>query len=515
MQKYVSYSIYIALLILFFVTRLWSLDILPYGIHCDEAGMAYDAWCLANFGVDRYLKSWPIYLNNYGSGQSILYCYLCAVLFKFFEYTPEIMRTPAVIFSFFTFIFGIKICNELYPKQKSYSMLCGLLIIVCPYFILAGRFGLDCNLMLGASTMFLYFFIKAINTNRKGYYFASGIIGGVTLYTYALSYIIMPFFLLMSVAYLIRTKKFHFKKWVIMGIPMGILAFPLVLVQYINLFDKPEMQLGIFTITRMSTYRVSEISAFTWDKFLATIKCIFVGDNLNYNSVEGFLNLYGITIIFCGIGLFRCIYKLVASIRKRNVNFWAFPTLWFFCVVFFESHIAVNINKINSIYFVTVLIAIEGIAWLCTQVKKISSRMFVSMLAISYLICFLRFGNYYYNGAYTYENYPLDYFDITVSEAVEFLEEHVEYQNQGVYMSGATIYYALSSLQSPYEMEFSGEMENVVNGYYICGGLPDIDSNYNYIVRDVYPEFAQRLRLANYTEIPYDGYSLFFIENNN
>ena len=46
--------------------RLLFLNEVPFGLHVDEAGMAYDAFSFANWGVDRYLNSYPVYLINYG-----------------------------------------------------------------------------------------------------------------------------------------------------------------------------------------------------------------------------------------------------------------------------------------------------------------------------------------------------------------------------------------------------------------------------------------------------------------
>ena len=52
--------------VVFLFTRLLFLNEVPFGLHVDEAGMAYDALSLANWGVDRYLNSYPVYLINYG-----------------------------------------------------------------------------------------------------------------------------------------------------------------------------------------------------------------------------------------------------------------------------------------------------------------------------------------------------------------------------------------------------------------------------------------------------------------
>lgn len=199
------------LLVGFGLTRLILLMELPAGYHIDEAGMAYDAWCLAQYGVDRYLKSWPAYLTNFGGGQSSLYAFLCAFLFKIFGWHTFLVRVPAVLFSMLNVIFGFKIARKIYSRDSYLPYAVGALLVICPYFILAGRFGLDCNLMLGMSTVFLYFFLKALENGMYKSYLVAGIMGGLVLYTYALTYIILPLFLVMSLLYCVRVKKWNGK----------------------------------------------------------------------------------------------------------------------------------------------------------------------------------------------------------------------------------------------------------------------------------------------------------------
>ena len=43
--------------------RTYKLDEIPAGINVDEAGMAYDAFCLSKFKVDRALNHLPVYLG--------------------------------------------------------------------------------------------------------------------------------------------------------------------------------------------------------------------------------------------------------------------------------------------------------------------------------------------------------------------------------------------------------------------------------------------------------------------
>lgn len=77
--------------------HLFQITKIPNGIHVDEMGMGYDAWCLAHFGVDRYLKAYPVYLMNFGGGQSALYAYLCIPFVKWFGLSPLSIRLPGIL----------------------------------------------------------------------------------------------------------------------------------------------------------------------------------------------------------------------------------------------------------------------------------------------------------------------------------------------------------------------------------------------------------------------------------
>lgn len=510
-KKTINRFIFAGIILLFAITRLWKLNLLPYGLHYDEAGMAYDAWCLANYGTDRFLKSWPVYLNAFGGGQSSMYAFLCAALFRLFGYSPWLVRLPSVVFSLMTLYFGGKIAGRFFTGHPYLPLAVSGLVTICPYFILASRLGLDCNLMLGMSTVFLYAFMVALDKHRSGYYIICGITGGLLLYTYVLSYIVLPLFLLLCLLYFIWVRKFSFKNWFAMAVPMGLLAFPLILVQIINAFNLEEMRLGIFTITKLEIYRIGELGRFQFSHFLQALSSIFIGDTLAYNSIPGFFNLYLITIPLFILGLINLIYKFILSLKKREFNLACFPLFWFFTMLFFESHMLSNCNTINGSFLVTILISVEGIRVICHMKRILPLAAALCFIAV-YAVCFLRFGIYYYGGAYEQEyNDTLPYFDITVPKAVDFIEENDFLKQRPVYMSQPPIYYALGALISPRRFSVLRDGSTSYQNYYY-NALPEINENFVFIVRNKFQEYCNSLRSQGFFEIQYDGYSLFYKE---
>lgn len=169
--------IFIMLLAIFL--RLYKIEQIPNGVNVDEAGMAYDAFCLANFRVDRALNKLPVYFVNFGGGQSILYGYITAIFIKLFGFRLFSMRILAVIFN----SIAILLCYFMIKKhigEKS-ALLVTLLLAINPWNIMSSRWGLDCNLLAPCLIISLFFLLKA----QKWYdYILAGIAIGVTLYTW-------------------------------------------------------------------------------------------------------------------------------------------------------------------------------------------------------------------------------------------------------------------------------------------------------------------------------------------
>lgn len=495
---------------IFAITRLWRLSTIPSGFHVDEASMAYSAWCLSQYGVDRYLCSWPVYLMNFGGGQSVLYAYLLAGLFKIFGFHYILIRIPSVIFSLFNLIFGMGIIRMIYPEHKYAPYISGILIAICPYFIMAGRLGLDCNLMLGCSTIFLYCFLKAITSEKKRWYFAAGVSGGILLYSYALSYVMLPVFLLSAFVYTIVVRRFSFPKWLLMAVPMGILAFPLILEQIVNIFDLEPFQLGIFTITKMEHNRASEFTLFRLEYLKAAIQNLFVGDTLPYNSIPGFPNLYWLSVPLALAGLIGAFRTFLSSVRRRTLSPVSLLLFWFLIVFLVICHVIPGIGRMNGIFFTYVFLVTEGIL-LLKKLKKPAAQFVSVTIAVLFLFGFTRFFSYYYTGKYTADTYPLPYFDVCVTEAVDFIEANPQYGPKGAQMAEVPVFLGLSMLRPPAELRLF-DQDLYVLDYYHCSNLGLIEDGYYYIVRSNFKEYAEQLRAEGFTEIAYTGYSLFYRE---
>lgn len=142
-----KYSYYFILGLMFLCTillRVYKLAQLPDILHIDEAGLGYNAWCLAHYGTDRYLNVHPFYAQNFEGGQSPLYTYMLVLLIKTIgcgNVSLWLTRLPAVIASLLLWGVGVKSISLIFHDRK-FTIAAACFLAFCPYYIMSGRFAL-------------------------------------------------------------------------------------------------------------------------------------------------------------------------------------------------------------------------------------------------------------------------------------------------------------------------------------------------------------------------------------
>ena len=214
---------FIGIMILFLFTRLYDLGSIPEGINIDELGMSYNAYSIANYGTDRYHVANPVYPNNFGGGQSALYTYILVLLMKVFPYSLTLIRIPAVIFGFICLIASYFLIKEVVTDYftgmrcdnsyiHAFSLSGPFLVTIIPYFFMSERWALDCNLFLSMVTVSLCILLRALSSQSKLLFFMAGISFGVSLYSYAISYLVIPIFLRCFIPVANQYKRFIMSK---------------------------------------------------------------------------------------------------------------------------------------------------------------------------------------------------------------------------------------------------------------------------------------------------------------
>ena len=291
-----------------------------------------------------------------------------------------------------------------------------------------------------------------MNRAKKNYqYIIAGISIGITLYTYCLTWITIPIFLVFWSLYMLYVKETKIKKLIILAIPIIIFAMPLIYFLLLNYGIVSNTQIGIFTVPILTDFRGDEISLLNiFTKSFSNIKTIFLSEN----------TIYLIYIPLFIIGYIVSIIKSIKSTKAKQYSVNTVMTIAFSTI--FIGLMMVNVaspNKANVLYipilyFVTV--ALEYIF------KNSKILLLVTILLITVL--FINFEYNYYTkysigiGRDTFSTQYLKWFnDKTLTELISKLEQNEETKNVQkhvfTYRASPYIYQLLATKMSPYEFK--------------------------------------------------------------
>ncbi|MBO4266315.1 MAG: glycosyltransferase family 39 protein [Lachnospiraceae bacterium] len=384
---------------LFLATRLYRLDVVPFGphiMHIDELGAAYDSFCISEYGVDQFRYHMPVYFMCFGEGQNALYTYLAVFTFKLLGISIFSFRLPAVICAAGAFIALFFLLRDMLDEW--YAAVGLALMTVMPVFMMSEHWGLECYLMISFVIISMAFQIRAVITNSSVHYFFTGLFWGITLYTYAMSYIMVPSFLLLSFIVLLAYRKLSLKNAIIAGIPLMILGVPLFVQQLVMMgIIEPFSFMGWVDFWRSSHYRGDEISvANVLENLTKSFKYIYVADRSGYDANPRWGTMYYVSVPFIIIGMISSGYRVIKDIKARVLNPWLFNWLYFLSSRLFLLFVKYpNINRVNGIYPAYLLFTVYGIKTVADKIKK--KAVYFAIVAAAYAICFVTFSKYFYS----------------------------------------------------------------------------------------------------------------------
>lgn len=481
------------------LSRLYQLGSVTEYLYCDEAGLMYNIKSLLNYGVDVSGNSWSIYPVNYGDGQSALYTYLTLMICRVLGVNPCTIRLTAVIFSMVTYIFGFQIVKEIYHNNRRIQILYAILFMTAPYFFLSGRIALDCNLMLGMSTIVLWSCIKIFQYNQTRYYFIFGMSTGLTLYSYALSHIAIPIFLILVLICAIKRKIITWKKFAVAFAPIFVMAIPLLVFHFINLLGFDSVVIGKITIPNIEKYRAGEFAEHR--SFLLRIGkllfCIFGQDARMMGGYFPFNNFYVFSVPFLIFGVAKMIKDVVKKTNDYAYIIVSFVVALIITLLSINDYELCTIYRMNAIFFCLLLFVIEGILWSIQYYLTNKKLIGISVVYICFFVLFI--SNYFTKGYKRIQEHYL--YNPTYPNVIEYLKENNREQSTICFLSAfpqSYIYYLLTNDISPYEINW--EQKYDLNGAsVIFENKFEYQEGMIYIVRKEDGKIAEELKDKGYT----------------
>lgn len=456
-------KIWIVFIIILFFTVVYKFGEIPTYLGCDEAGMAYDAYCLSEYGTDRYMNQYPLYLTNFGQGQSSLCAYLAVIFIKILGPNVIAYRMPMLLVYIVSVIASYLMVSKF--KNKKFALLFTFLIITCPWNIFNTRMALDCNLYLGMFMIALYFMTRAEKTYQ---FFIAGIFVGLNLYTYCLAWITMPIFLAVWIVYMLYIKRINWKQIIVMGIPIAILALPLIYFLLLNYGIVKQTDIGIFSLPVLDTFRAEQISPLNIFKTgLESLKVIFMS--------EGTIYLLYVPLFI--IGFILSFKNVVQSIKEKKFDLTTVVVIAFVTLLIGLLFTRIpTANKANVLYFLILY-------FVAVAIIKICENSYLSKIIMLITICglFINFTwNYFKVDGVSGDNWYEDRYLYSLTEEIEANEKYANMEKYIIsYKAAPYIYVMLGSRMSPQEYMETQEIVDYGNNRTEIAKIGD----YNFIYK--------------------------------
>lgn len=381
--------------------RSFAFGAIPPGLNQDEASVGYDAYVLLKYGIDRNGYHNPVHLVAWGSGQNALYAYFAMPFIQLFGLTPFSVRLPSLVFGIISLglFYGLaKLCGS-----RRFALTAAFLITINPWHMMVSRWSLESNLFPFVFLIAVFILVCAIQKTK--FYPLAAFIFGLSLYSYGTAYFVVPFFLLLTIPYLLVHKKISARQTLLSGLVFTVTSIPILLFILINKFKMEPMITSYLSIPRLTEPRFSVISSLFGDDFFRQsiknfanfLKLLVVqNDGLPWNSIPQYGFMYLFSLPFVILGVWNAVLSFLQkhgsphkNSREFNMNWILLAWLCSALVLGFVTEI--NINRVNIVFLPLLFFLAKGIDLSMEKVKELS----LPIIAL-YLASFLFFAHSYF-----------------------------------------------------------------------------------------------------------------------
>lgn len=399
-------QLYALIIILFgILIRIADFGHTPCGFNQDEAFAGYEAFSLLNYGIDSAGYHNPCYFVSWGSGMNVLESYLAIPFMKLFGCSITTFRIPQLLCSCISLPVFYSLMKKIFNQKTA---LLGLsLLVISPWHIMLSRWGLESNLAPAFLLFGFYFLIKGISQNK--YWIFSAIAYGLALYSYSITWIVIPLTILACSLYIIiYGQKISVKYTLTSVIVLFLFALPLFLFLLVNTGLISEISTPFFSIPKLLKMRSSEISInnLLLPKSYYNLFNILINqqDGLDWNSTYEFGLFYKISLPFIILGAVKITVTSLHKIKAKEFCFEVIILLGMICSIFTCLLIEnLNVNKANSLHFFTLILLTIGIKEIFILLQK--HIIIPKAILLSYAISFMFFFSFYlsdYNNSVSY-----------------------------------------------------------------------------------------------------------------
>ena len=341
-------------------------------------------------------------------GQRALEIYLMALCIKLFDFSVNSIKLPSLIISLTSLYVMYRFMNKV-CSNKVIAVIILALLAINPWDIVQTQWALDCNLFPHVFLIAVYLLYIEIEEKKDGYLFCSMLIFALTLYTYGVALYLVPIFLFICAIWLLIKKKMNVKRLLVCILIFIIFSIPIFLMVIVNLFKLQNIQIGNITVQNYSyVSRTRDMLIFSNDFFRCLVNNVRIlfkvvytqKDGLVWNSFEGSGTLYLFSLPISLFGIIKLVYrKEKCNSEDNEYNQFGKVLLILWLIISLLCGIlinAVNINRINIIWYILIIFNGIGIYEIISSVSSYKKEVAIFFICI-YMLSFLGYLYFLYD----------------------------------------------------------------------------------------------------------------------
>ncbi|EKE12699.1 MAG: Glycosyl transferase family 39 [uncultured bacterium] len=296
--------------------RIYKLDQIPASLNWDEVDAGYNAYTIANWGVDEWGVKFPLVFQSFYDDKHPVHIYITSVFIKFLGLSDFNTRLPSAIFGSLGVLVIFFLAKYLFKKDLP-AYFAAIFLAISPYHLQFSRGLWEVNFAFFFFIFGLLFFFLGKEKNQ--WYFPVSFLGfGLSMYSYHSSKIVIPpMIILLCVLYfkdLMKNKKAFLASFLVLAIfVIGFIYNPKLLgfarVEQNRFSDEIIKATALYKKTGNKYLGTAEIATGNYIKYFSLDYLFIHGDQNPRNSVKVFGELYKIDAILFGIGLLFMIIK--------------------------------------------------------------------------------------------------------------------------------------------------------------------------------------------------------------
>jgi 4-amino-4-deoxy-L-arabinose transferase-like glycosyltransferase len=401
MSNKITYILLVLIVSLSIFLRFWKLDQIPPSLNWDEVAAGYNAYTIANWGMDEYGNKFPIVFKSFADDKHPVHIYITAIVVKIFGLTDFNIRASSALMGVLTVIVFFILIRELL-KDNLDALFGSLFIAVSPYSIHFSR-------GLWENNFALFFLIAGLSSffvgiRKKNFLLPlSFLFFGLSFFSYHSAKVVVPIIVLFVC--LSNLKFLLSNKTALVVSVLATLIFGILII-------KDTRILGFARINQ--TKLSNEVSIFDNYKKHFTYSYLFEkGDQGPRASVKVIGQFYKIDLILVLVGL-------ISLIIKKKWQALSTILVWLILSPIPSSVSTVEPSAIRGIFMIGPILLLSAVG--ASSIIMIFKNKFIQIAITFGVLMFLtmeviNYTKYYFN------TYP-------TKEAIEWqygMKEIVEY----------------------------------------------------------------------------------------